>query len=283
MVPYGASAAVQSKFEEVQWPQPVTSNSDFKGKMSESELVFSRCKLEEVQWLRTVTSNSDFEGKMSESELVFSRCCRAKCNKTLCFRSVVEQSAAKHDVLDVLSSKVQQNIMFLEVLSSKVQQNTHFSRCCRAKCSKTLCFSTCCPAKCSKTSCPWQPSDSGAVYSSIQCLRRWICRQVQCFRRPRNDSRELFSWICRHLQCFQMILVISVILVVLGRLGWSWVVSGSRFLGFVDRCNVFERFRCCEAGTSQSLSVKAERGRWRRNEEKPQKLKSFKLLAEPII
>ena len=24
-----------------------------------------------------------------------------------------------------------------------------------------------------------------------------------------------------------------------GGLGWSWVVSGSRFLGFVDRCNVF--------------------------------------------
>ena len=41
MVPYGASAAVQSKFEEVQGLQTATSNSDFEGRMSESELVFS--------------------------------------------------------------------------------------------------------------------------------------------------------------------------------------------------------------------------------------------------
>ena len=67
-----------------------------------------------------------------------------------------------------------------------------------------------------------------------------ICRQVQCSRRPRNNPGGPFSWICRQVQCFRMILVISVISAVLGALGWFRVVSGSRFLGFVDRCTVFE-------------------------------------------
>ena len=185
--------------------------------MSESELVFSRCKFEEAQWRRTVTSKerwvsqnlcfqgaslkkcSDFEQwlrtvtskeRWVSQNLCF---CRTKCSNTLRFRSIVEQSAAKHCVFyvfELLSSKVhQKHDVFQSVVEQSAAKHNVLERPVtpeqpiRVRCSKTPRFWRCCRAKCSQTRCFWAPSHSGAADSSIQCLRRWICRQVRCFRR----------------------------------------------------------------------------------------------------
>ena len=87
--------------------------------------MFSRLKLEELQRLQTVTSNGDFEGKMSETELVFSRCCQAKCNTIQYFQNVVEQSVTKNDALDMLLSKVLHNTLFL---STRWLRSSKFKR-----------------------------------------------------------------------------------------------------------------------------------------------------------
>ena len=166
-----------------------------------------------------MTSNSDFEGKMSESELLFSSCCRAKCNTTVCFRSVVEQSAAKHDVSEVLLSKVQQNIMFLEVLSSKVQQNSDLGGA---------------------------EEKSAATHRVFRGVAEQSAAKHRVFDHPvtpeqpiRASSASEAGFVDR-CSVFESCFLGSV-----DRCGvfeGQEVTPEARFLGFVDTCSVFEQF-----------------------------------------